>query len=103
MTALDRRTFLKLTGAGAGSLALGGTRGLEAAASSEGPLIQTSSNTTADVAVIGAGAFGGWTALHLREMGLSVALIDAYGPGNARAASGGESRQITGLIQGRRE
>jgi len=27
-------------------------------------------------------------------MGLSVVLIDAYGPGNARAASGGETRQI---------
>jgi len=52
------------------------------------------SGTTADVAVIGAGAFGGWTALYLREMGLSVVLIDAYGPGNARAASGGETRQI---------
>ena len=50
--------------------------------------------TTADVAVIGAGAFGGWTALYLREMGLSVTLIDALGPGNARAASGGETRQI---------
>ena len=96
MTTLDRRTFLKLTGAGAGSLALGGARGLEATASTAGPLMQTSANTTTDVAVIGAGAFGGWTALHLLEMGLSVTLIDAYGPGNARAASGGESRQITG-------
>ena len=52
------------------------------------------SGATADVAVIGAGAFGGWTALYLREMGLSVVLIDAYGPGNARSASGGETRQI---------
>ena len=51
-------------------------------------------SAAADVAVIGAGAFGGWTALYLREMGLSVVLIDAYGPGNARAASGGETRQI---------
>src|SRR5207247_11362033 len=30
----------------------------------------------------------------LREMGLSVTLIDQYGPGNSRATSGGESRQI---------
>ena len=43
---------------------------------------------------IGAGAFGGWTALYLREMGLSVTMIDQYGPGNSRATSGGESRQI---------
>jgi glycine/D-amino acid oxidase-like deaminating enzyme len=47
-----------------------------------------------EVAVIGAGAFGGWTALYLREMGLSVTLIDAYGPGNARSSSAGETRQI---------
>jgi glycine/D-amino acid oxidase-like deaminating enzyme len=44
--------------------------------------------------VIGAGAFGGWTALYLREMGLSVTLVDQYGPGNAYSSSGGEMRQI---------
>jgi sarcosine oxidase len=47
-----------------------------------------------DVAVIGAGVFGAWTALCLRRAGRRVALIDAYGPGNARASSGGESRLI---------
>jgi glycine/D-amino acid oxidase-like deaminating enzyme len=47
-----------------------------------------------DVVVVGAGAFGGWTALYLREMGRSVTMVDQYGPGNARATSGGESRQI---------
>jgi glycine/D-amino acid oxidase-like deaminating enzyme len=47
-----------------------------------------------DVVVVGAGAFGGWTALHLREMGHAVTMVDAYGPGNGRAASGGETRQI---------
>jgi glycine/D-amino acid oxidase-like deaminating enzyme len=50
--------------------------------------------SSSDVVVIGAGAFGGWTALHLREMGHEVTLLDAYGPGNARASSGGETRQI---------
>ena len=44
--------------------------------------------------MVGAGAFGGWTALHLREIGASVTLLDAYGPGNSRASSGGETRQI---------
>lgn len=48
----------------------------------------------ADVAVIGAGVFGAWTAWHLRRAGLSVALLDGYGPANARASSGGESRII---------
>jgi sarcosine oxidase len=47
-----------------------------------------------DVAVIGAGVFGAWTAYHLRRAGRSVALVDAYGPGNARASSGGHSRVI---------
>jgi glycine/D-amino acid oxidase-like deaminating enzyme len=46
------------------------------------------------VAIIGAGAFGGWTALHLVRQGARVTLIDAWGPGNARASSGGETRVI---------
>jgi len=49
------------------------------------------------VAVVGAGAFGGWTALHLRRRGFDVTLLDAWGPGNSRASSaGGESRVIRG-------
>jgi len=49
------------------------------------------------VAVVGAGAFGGWTALRLRERGCRVTLIDAWGPGNSRASSGGETRIIRGI------
>jgi len=48
------------------------------------------------IAVIGAGAFGGWTALHLLERGVRVTLLDAWGPGNSRASSGGETRVIRG-------
>ena len=44
------------------------------------------------VAVIGAGAFGGWTSLYLLRGGARVTLIDAWGPGNSRASSGGETR-----------
>lgn len=47
-----------------------------------------------DVAVVGAGVFGAWSAHQLRLAGASVLLIDAYGPGNSRASSGGESRII---------
>src|SRR6267154_1612723 len=47
-----------------------------------------------DVAVIGAGVFGAWTAWHLARGGKRVLLADAYGPGNARASSAGESRII---------
>ena len=46
------------------------------------------------VVVIGAGAFGGWTALHLLRSGAKVTLLDAWGPGNSRSSSGGESRVI---------
>jgi glycine/D-amino acid oxidase-like deaminating enzyme len=46
------------------------------------------------VAVIGAGAFGGWTSLYLLRGGARVTLIDAWGPGNSRASSGGETRVI---------
>src|SRR5678809_221003 len=45
-----------------------------------------------DVAVIGAGVFGVWTAYQLNRAGASVLLFDGYGPGNSRASSGGESR-----------
>jgi sarcosine oxidase len=47
-----------------------------------------------DVTVVGAGAFGAWTALALRRRGRRVLLVDAWGPGNARASSGGETRVI---------
>src|SRR5947199_3899671 len=48
------------------------------------------------IAVVGAGAFGGWTALHLLERGARVTLIDAWGPGNSRSSSGGETRVMRG-------
>ena len=48
------------------------------------------------VVVVGAGAFGGWTALHLLRRGAQVTLIDTWGPGNSRASSGGETRVIRG-------
>src|SRR3989441_3911939 len=46
------------------------------------------------IVVVGAGAFGGWTALFLRRQGARVTLVDAWGPGNSRASSGGETRVI---------
>ncbi|HVW74772.1 MAG TPA: FAD-dependent oxidoreductase [Rhizomicrobium sp.] len=59
--------------------------------------LETASSAAAslpDVVVIGAGAFGGWTALVLRERGYKVTLLDAYGVGNSRASSGDESRHL---------
>jgi sarcosine oxidase len=52
-----------------------------------------------DTIVVGAGVFGAWTAWHLRRLGQRVLLLDASGPANARAASGGESR-VTRTIYG---
>ena len=52
--------------------------------------------TNPHIAVVGAGAFGGWTALHLLERGARVTLLDAWGPGNSRASSGGETRIMRG-------
>jgi len=79
MRPLDRRAFLKAAGAQAGALAVAS---------------RARAQPSPEVVVIGAGAFGGWTALYLRERGVSVTLVDAYGPGNSRASSGGETRQI---------
>jgi glycine/D-amino acid oxidase-like deaminating enzyme len=76
MARLSRRSFLQTAAVGAIAA----------------PLAR--SQPSPDVVVVGAGPFGGWAALHLREMGHEVTLLDAYGPGNGRAASGGETRQI---------
>ena len=46
------------------------------------------------IIVIGAGAFGGWTALRLLETGVQVMLVDTWGPGNSRASSGGDTRVL---------
>jgi glycine/D-amino acid oxidase-like deaminating enzyme len=75
-----RRTVLKLA---ATSTAL----------AAAGPLVRAAAPR---VVVIGAGAFGGWTAYWLARGGASVTLLDAWGPGNMRASSGGETRVIRG-------
>ena len=47
-----------------------------------------------DVAVVGAGVFGAWTALELARRGKRVLMLEAYGPGHSRSSSGDESRII---------
>ena len=49
-----------------------------------------------DTIVIGAGAFGTFTARALQRLGQRVLLLDALGPAHARASSGGESRMTRG-------
>ena len=46
------------------------------------------------VVVVGAGAFGGWTALECARRGADVTLVDAWEPGHSRASSGGDTRVI---------
>jgi glycine/D-amino acid oxidase-like deaminating enzyme len=54
-------------------------------------------STRPRLAVVGAGAFGGWAALHLLGMGAEVTLVDSWGPGNARSSSGGDTRVIRAI------
>lgn len=51
------------------------------------------------IVVIGAGAFGGWTALSLLQKNYDVTLIDQFGPGNNQSSSGGETRLIRAFYE----
>ena len=83
MDGVTRRTFLECVAA----VPLAGRLDAQALAPGSRPRI----------AVVGAGAFGGWTALHLLGLGARVELIDSWGPGNARSSSGGDTRVIRAI------
>lgn len=53
------------------------------------------------VTVVGAGAFGGWTALSLLRSGARVTLVERREAGNALSSSGGESRVIRHVYERR--
>lgn len=92
---IDRRFFLNGAAGAAGFAAL--ATGAKSAAPSPTPRKSRSPSVAAgspDVAVVGAGAFGGWTALNLLEKGAKVTSIDEYGPSSPRAASAGETRSL---------
>ena len=92
---------MKAAAAGAGAI-LAGARpeaaGADAPSASPGPTATSApwvrTRQTPDIAVVGAGAFGAWTALHLQQSGAQVTLVDQYGPANSRATSGGETRGV---------
>jgi glycine/D-amino acid oxidase-like deaminating enzyme len=46
------------------------------------------------IMVVGAGAFGGWTALQLVRRGADVVLVEAWEPGHPRSSSTGDTRVI---------
>ncbi|MBI3790655.1 MAG: FAD-dependent oxidoreductase [Gemmatimonadetes bacterium] len=58
------------------------------------PALATDALRGARITVVGAGAFGGWTALWLLRAGAQVTLVDAWGAGHARSSSGDETRVI---------
>ena len=93
----DRRRFLKAATAGAGAVladpsALVSSHADAAPCKPSAPAVHV--RQSPDVAVVGGGAFGAWTALHLQQSGAQVVLIDQYGPANSRATSGGETRGV---------
>src|SRR6266571_2507752 len=83
----SRRGFVRTAGAGVMGAAL-------APRLARGQAPAVARGSAFDVAVVGAGVFGSWIAYHLQRAGRRVALVDAYGPGNARGSSGGQSRVI---------
>lgn len=92
-----RRDFLRIAGATAGALLATGCAPPVAFSAAPARGVEKGRGTAASsthVVVIGAGAWGGWTAYHLRSRGIKVTLIDQYGPGNSRSTSGDETRGI---------
>ena len=89
-----RRDFLKVAGASAGAFLVGGAN-LSKPKVTPAPRVPfVRVGESPDIVVVGAGAWGGWTALNLRKLGAKVTVVDAYGPGNARSTSGDESRGV---------
>jgi glycine/D-amino acid oxidase-like deaminating enzyme len=95
---LRRRDFLRLAGAGTGALLTAGLdpHALGAQPADAPAVIPRASRLPASgkVVIIGAGAWGAWTAWHLRAQGVDVTLVDQYGPANSRSTSGDETRGI---------
>ena len=85
MSEIDRREFIKIAGVSTSAFLAG---------CATSPRFLTSGRGGSNIVVVGAGAFGGWTALNLQRMGAKVTLVDMYGPGNSRSTSGDESRGV---------
>ena len=86
---IDRRRFITTTaaaGIGFGAGSKGAVARVRAAAVQAG--------RSPDIVVVGAGTFGMWTALNLQRLGARVTVVDAYGAGNSRQTSGGETRGV---------
>ena len=91
--AVGRRGFLKAVGTGAGA-AIGAAGVTNVARTAPARSSAVHARPSPDVVVVGAGTFGMWTALHLQRLGARVRVVDAYGAGNSRQTSGGETRGV---------
>ena len=94
---LPRRDFLRMAGVGTGALLAGAALDpatLAAQATQGRPFRRRFGRASGHVVVVGAGAWGAFTALNLRREGVKVTLVDQYGPGNSRSTSGDETRGI---------
>jgi sarcosine oxidase len=92
---VPRRDFLRLAGLGTGALLVGATQSTAAAQPRATPdASRVHAGASSRVIVVGAGAWGAFTAWELRRAGHRVTLIDQYGAANSRATSGDETRGI---------
>lgn len=89
---INRRQLLKFGVQGTALGALGTTLPISSQAGVATFIKEPAKN--GKIVVVGAGAFGGWTALHLLRKGYNVTLIDQFGAGNNQSSSGGETRLI---------
>ena len=100
---LPRRDFLRMAGVGTGAILSGlGATPLDAQSPAQGTrpapaprgAAAARARPSSHIIVVGAGAWGAWTAWHLRKAGNRVTLIDQYGAANSRATTGDETRGI---------
>jgi glycine/D-amino acid oxidase-like deaminating enzyme len=84
---LSRRGLLTGLGLGSAAAALGRR-------SPASPKRRRAAAKKTRIVVVGAGAFGGFSALALLRGGAQVTLVDSWGPGNSRSSSGGDTRVI---------
>src|SRR5438309_5614872 len=83
---VSRRWFLRTCAALGGMSAVAGSSVLDTMATTG--QMKSTSQRGLHIAVVGAGAFGGLTALFLLRRGARVTLVDSWGPGNSRSSSG---------------
>lgn len=91
---IDRRDFLRTASVGAGLSLAGVTPLFGAVPAPRTTPLRRRGQEAPDIVVVGAGTFGMWTALNLQRLGATVTVVDAYGPANSRATSGGETRGV---------